>query len=126
MADPTTVNQAATIVNQVIYGAIRVEDDALEAATIAEVPWLGLPIVKQIFEFVLHNLSDRIYREAAMAATKLVVDYQVNREESSVVNDFDNLQMAIASGDEVAIHKASTNLDNSYGSLIHSDGSATP
>ncbi len=112
--------------NQVIYGGIRVADDALETALIADQPWLGLPIIKQIFEFILHNLSDKIYRQAAMAATKLIVDYQVNREEASVVNTFDNLQMAIASGDQDAINKASKDLDDAYGSLIHSDGAAPP
>lgn len=126
MADPTTVNEAATIVNQLILGAINVDVEALEAAAIAEDPWLGLPFIKQIFEFFLNKLSGKIYAQAAMAATKLVIDYQVNREESTAVNSFDNLQMAVASGDQNAINKASSDLDAAYGAIIHSDGAAPP
>ena len=127
MADPATNNHAASVVNGILKKVIEgTSVDAIEALVIADVPWLGFPVIKQVFEFILNKVAALIYVRAANAATKIVVDIQVNGEESVVLSSFQNLQMAIASGDADAIKKASDNLDEAYGSLIHSDGIAVP
>lgn len=125
MADPATSNKAASVVNDILKTIIEgAGKPGIEAALIADFPWLGLPIVKQIFEFVLSKVADLVYKDAANLATKIIIDAQVNLEKSTVIGAFQNLQMAIASGDESAIKMASNDLDKAYGSLIHSDGSA--
>lgn len=127
MSDPTTQNQVASTVNSVLKTIIEgAGTTALENALIVEFPWLGLPVIKQIFEFILNKVSAIIYQDAAEAATKLIIDLQVNGEESSVGNAFKNLQMALASGDQNAINQTSKELDQAYASLIHSDGSSSP
>lgn len=125
MADPTTTNATASAVNDILKTIIEgAGQGAIEAAAIADFPWLGLPIIKQLFELVLSKITGLIYQDAANAATKIVIDVQVNVEKSQVLNAFQTLQMAIASGDKNAIQQASTDLDNCYGSLIHFGGSA--
>lgn len=98
----------------------------METALIAQYPILGVPVIKQIFEWVLSQVSQVIYRNAALVATDLIIDVQVNQEESQVLAAFSNLQMAIASGDERAIAQTSRDLDKAYGAIIHFDGSAPP
>ncbi len=125
--DPATLNEAASAVNQVLKTIIEgAGTTALEDALITESPWLGLPVIKQVFEFILDKVSNMIYQDAADAATKLIIDVQVNLEKSQVLGAFQNLQMAIASGDKNAIDQMSKDLDQVYARLIHSDGSASP
>lgn len=125
MSDPTTTNKTASVVNQILKGIIEGTGvPMIEAAVIADQPWLGLPFIKQIFEFILNQVASKFYVAAANAATMIVIDCQVNLEKSAVYNAFQSLQMAVASGDQAAITKASNDLDSAYGALIHSDGSA--
>jgi hypothetical protein len=127
VSDPTTTNRAAGIINGILKNLIDgVGVQAAETAAIAAYPFLAWPIVKQIFEGVLNLVANEIYKQAAMAATKVVIDVQVGVEESTALNAFQSLQMAIASGDEVAIKKASDDLDSAYGNLIHMDGWSSP
>lgn len=125
MADPTTDNQVAGVINDILKNVIEGAGvPVIEATMIADMPWLALPVVRQIFEYLLSKVAGYFYIEAAHAATKIVIDVQVNMEESAVINTFQTLQMAIASGDQDAIKKASDDLDGVYASLGHSDGSA--
>lgn len=127
MSEPSTVNKTASIVNQILSGLINgAGADALEAAVIVEVPWLGLPFVKQIFHFIVGKISAAIYRQAALAATAIIIDVQINQEEGSANSAFQNLLAADASGDPLAIAQASKDLSAKYGALIHFDGSASP
>ncbi len=127
MSDPTLDNKAAGIVNQILKELIEgAGETVVEALLIAQFPWLGLPFIKQIFEFILDKASALIYTNAAIAATKIIIDIQVNQEESAVAIAFQNLQMALASGDENAIKFASADLSKSYAAIIHFDGSASP
>lgn len=127
MADPTTTNKVAEAINKILKGLIEgAGEDAIIAAATAAQPWLGLPFVKQIFGLFVGYVAKFFYEQAAMAATKIVIDVQVEMEESKTFNAFQNLQMAIASGDPDAIKLASNNLDKAYGDLIHNDGWSSP
>lgn len=127
MGDPTDKNQLASVINGVLSNIINTAGvDAAETAAIAAYPWLGWPIVRQIFDGILKVVAGEIYKQAAYAATKIVIDVQVELEESKTSDAFKNLQMALASGDKNAIAKASSNLDVAYGNLIHMDGWAAP
>jgi hypothetical protein len=127
MAAPTTNNQLAGLVNSVLKDLIEGAGVAeVVAACVAAYPFLGWPVISWLFSQVVMFVADKIYAQAAMIATKIVIDIQVNLEESSVTNTFQSLQMAIASGDQSAITKASADLSASYASLIHADGWSPP
>lgn len=127
MGDPTLENQTAStidlILNNLIEGAGQ---DAIEASLITSYPWMGLPFIKQLMEFILSQVSAEIYQGIALSLTKIIIDIQVNLEESKATSSFQNLQMALASGDQNAIKIASADLSIAYGNIIHSDGSASP
>lgn len=125
MASPTTNNTTAGIVNQILKILIEGAGQAsIEAALIAQYPFLAWPFVRQIMELILSYALGIIYTNAANAATAVIIDIQVNVEASAASAAFQNLQMAIASGDQSAITKASQDLDNAYSSLIHTNGSS--
>lgn len=127
MSDPTTDNKLADVVSRVLKELIEGEGkDAIEATLLQTYPFLGLPFIKQVFEMVLNEAVQQIYINAARVSTSIIIDVQVNQESSGVLNSFQNLQMAIASGDKNAIAMASADLSVSYGNLIHSDGWSTP
>lgn len=125
MSDPTTTNTLATVVNSALEAALTGGESAAEAALILDQPWLGLPIVKQLLEWLLDKIEAPIYANAAAVATKLIIDLQVNSETSAANTAFQNAQSAIATGDPGEISKAQTDLDNAFASLGHYDGSAT-
>ncbi len=126
MSDPTTTNKLASTVNEILKGLIEgAGESAIETAAIASQPWLGLPIIKQLFSYAVGWIAKYFYQQAAITATKIIIDVQIKMETSQTYGAFQNLQMAIASGDQVAITKASEDLDKAYGSLIHYDGSAS-
>jgi hypothetical protein len=124
VSDPTTTNAVAAEVNKILAELIEgAGETAAEATAIAAYPWLGWPFVKQIFEGVLSYVSGLVYRQAALVATQIIVDAQINLEESTTYGAFQNLQLAVASGDKNAITQATADLDKAYGALIHYDGS---
>lgn len=132
MADPTTTNTAASVVNAAlkaaIEGASEAEVEALilaETAGIVVIPVIGV-IWTAIVNWVVQNAGEYFYTQAALAMTKIIIDFQINGEESAANVGFSNLQMAIASGDPDAIKRASDDLDVAYSALIHFDGSASP
>jgi hypothetical protein len=123
---PVTVNPISTIVNSAISAALQGGEVAIQAAITAEVPFLGLPIISTVFGWALSYVEGYFYTYTADAVTKLVIDIQVNSEESVASQTFSYLQTAIASGDPNAISAASTALDSAYAGLINYDGSASP
>lgn len=96
---------------------------AVQAAIVADVPFLGLPVISQIFGWLLGLVEGYFYTEAANAVTKLIIDLQTDSEVTATQTAYTAAQAAIASGDANAIQAASTNLDSAFASLIHSDGS---
>lgn len=127
MSDPTTTNKVAAAINQILKSLIEgAGEDSIITAAVAAQPWLGLPFVRQLFGFAVGWVGQYFYQQAAFAATKVIIDLQINLEESSTYSSFQNLQMAVASGDQNAITKASDDLNRSYAALIHYDGSAIP
>lgn len=128
MADaPTTTNQTATVVNQIIHDAIfDVAVQAAETAATAEFPFLGAPVVKQIFDAVVNYVAGKIYSALAQTATFTVIDVQVSQEDSAVNKAVASLNATVNSNDQAAIQKANEDFKNAIASLIHYDGSAHP
>lgn len=117
--------------NQILAALLSGTQDAAVTLILADTAGIvAIPIVGQVWSglvrYFVGSLSSYFYAQAAAAATSIIVDMQVNEEESAATNAFQNLQMAIASGDKDVIKKASDDLDKAYASLIHYDGSASP
>lgn len=132
MADPTTVNQVAAKIADILEIIIegRGEDVAIalilaDTATVVAIPVVGV-IWTALVTLLVGKFGTYFYRQAALAATDIIIDFQTDGEVSNANNGFENLQMAIASGDQSAIDQASADMDKYYAALIHSDGGFSP
>ncbi len=86
MSTPTTTNKTADTVNSIIKGIENIAVPMIEAALIAKFPLLGAPVVKQITEEVEQVLANYVATYAEQGADFLVIDAQVDSEESKLEN----------------------------------------
>lgn len=54
--------------------------EATLAAAYAQAPWLRLPVIRQVFEFVVRRVGDRIYTEVETHVDFAFIDIEVERE----------------------------------------------
>jgi hypothetical protein len=85
---------------------------------------LTLPIISQLLDFGISEITNVLYGFLANSITAIVIDIQTSGEKSGVVNASTALTLAQASGDINAIQTATNNLVQAWGNLIHWDGSA--
>lgn len=122
---PTPTNSTAQTVNSIIQGCIfDVALNALKTYAIAQVPFLGWPLIKQLFGWMLNKIGEFIYNYLATVATFTIIDSQVNAElkahrEAAIAV----VTAALEAKDENAIKKAKDDFKAALGSLIHWDGS---
>lgn len=121
---PTTVNGVATGIDSVIKAGGGILVSVVETAIIADVPWLGLPVIKQIWEALFSWICGYFIRAAEDGATFAVIDIQTGSEVSGVSSALAALVAAEKTGDASAIKKAIQDYANAQSSLVHSDGSA--
>lgn len=128
---PQTTNQVASAVNSALNSAIAgvgetLAVDAILAATpmITGIPVIGL-VWSAIVNFIVGRFGAYFYAICANAMTSLIIDIQVNQEDSAATKAFSNLQNADKSGDPAQIAKASKDLDSAYANLVNYDGSAS-
>lgn len=126
MSDPTGTNQAAQTGDTIVESAMKGAETAVEAALTADLPFLADPIIKQIFDFVMDELIGAEAKQLALLLTNLIVDVQVNNEESSFQKALAALKAAQATGDANAIQTALQNFLAAAKALGNADGSATP
>lgn len=125
MADPTPVNKTANTINT----GIKITGDTLvnvvEALIISDVPFLGMPVINQLFNALINWLSGYIIRAAETGATFAVIDLQVDHEVSQMAKVTTGVIAAEKTGDADAIKAAIKAYADAHSALIHDDGSAT-
>jgi len=123
---PTPVNNVANAINDAIQIAIfDVALNALKAYAIANLPWLGWPVINQIFNLVTNLIGKYVYTYLSQIATFTVIDMQTDAERAAYSQALVNLQAAYTTGDQNAIGQATSQVKTALASLIHFDGSST-
>lgn len=123
---PTTVNEPSRRVNQVIKGLLDIGFAGVETVLLGYAPWLGLPVVKQIFEWCAGKLEDQIYFALAEEGTYLVLKFQTKIEKTAYLASIEELKQAQDTGNADALAAARKKWADAASSFIHSDGAATP
>ena len=126
MTGPATTNQTATEVNSVIKSSGGTIVTVTEGLIVADVPWLGTPIVKQIWEAIFNWIASYFIKAAQTGATFAVIDVQVDSEESNISKALSALVAAEKSGDQNAIQTAIKNYQLAQSAIVNDDGSASP
>jgi hypothetical protein len=123
---PKTENGLANAINEgIVLGGGAVVQIA-ESLIIADVPFLGLPIIRQLWQAVLGFIAGYIEKALETGATFAVIDTQTAIEESNLSTALQNLIAAEKKGDPVELQAAIQAYAQAQSSLVHSDGSATP
>ena len=125
MGSPQAVNTIADAVNNAILKSEDVAEKTVDTLAEGYLVWLKWPVIKQLFEMFVAWVGSQYAKEMAAGATKLVIDVQVNGEESAAKAALAKLQAAEAKGDANAIARASDDFDKAYADLLHYDCSAS-
>ena len=127
MADqPAKVNAVAQFFGTVIKAAILGGEAAAEAAIGASLPFLELPFLAPVTNWLVRQIGDAVRLQVTDLVTMAVIDVQTNLEESSALAAAQALQKAQESGDPDAIANASKEAILAYQRLVNGDGSYTP
>lgn len=120
----TISNTAATVANSVIGSAVSAAEDGVQALIIADVPFLGVPGLKQILGAVISYVGGKFATVLEETATFTIIDSQIGSEESGLSAALKNLIQAEKTGDASQIHAAIQAYANAQSALVGSDGSA--
>lgn len=83
---------AVSVVDSAESAIIRVAVEAGEAALIAEFPWLGLPIIKQIWEFFVSRLSEKVILALQKGTNIQIIDFGDAKKNEAAKQAKDQLQ----------------------------------
>lgn len=120
---PPTGNPVVDVVDSIINDAIMVVAvNAAIAAALAAQPWLGLPIINQLFRAACNVVFGRVNYYTQQAAAFAIIDAQTNHEAAAYQQALTNLRNAINSGDPNAIATTRATLQQALAVLIHLDG----
>jgi hypothetical protein len=126
MSAPTTKNSTATEAQNIIATVNGIIESAAQAAIIAYIPALGLPVVKQITEAIENAVANEITKLEQTGVLFLVVDIQVASEEGDLSDQIAAVKAAEGTGNALLIQTAIAHFAASQSSLVHDDGSAPP
>ena len=125
MDQPTTTNQTANNLNTAILKVSGTLCTMVETAIIADVPFLGAPVVKQLWETLFNFIASYFIKYSENGVTFAVIDVQTDQEQSNMSDALKNLLAAEKSGDQNAIQNAIAAYAVAQSALVHDDGSAT-
>ena len=126
MGEPTTTNKTATTVDTIIKAGESAIVQVAENLIIADLPWMNIPVWKQIWEGILSWFATYLAKAAETGATFAVIDVQVGGEESAMSQALSELVAAEKTGDQNAIQSAIKNYQLAQSALVNDNGSATP
>lgn len=110
------------LIDKIIQGLIfTVGVNAAIAAATAALPFLGLPIISNIFRGIVNYVATQIYNVLEPVVIFTVIDDITNAENQAYVASIRELQLAIASGDQNAIDAATAKTRDALSKLIHFD-----
>jgi hypothetical protein len=120
---PTTENKTAGFIANAIKSLGNSGVKIVEALIIADLPWLGWPGIKQVWQLLLGFVASYFIVAAQNGATFEVIDTQVGGELDALSVALRALIAAQKTGDPVAIKKAIQDYADAHSALVHSDGS---
>ena len=122
-SEPTTTDSTASIVSQTVTDIFGAAVTAAETTIIAAQPWLGLPVIKQLWEALFSYIVGKISGALGTGAGFLVIDLQTYTEVTNAASAIQALQAAQTSGDSNAITQARAQADAAAAALLHYNGS---
>lgn len=121
---PATENKTAKTVDQIIQFALYdLALGAFKTYACAQLPWLKLPVVNQIFNLIVDAIVKPFYEMLAENSTMIVINIQTDEEKATYAKAEAALRAAHLSGNDAQIQAASVNFKSALANLVHFDGS---
>ena len=120
---PLPTNPTTQVVNTVIDTVWQAAVTAAEAALIAAVPEMGVPVVKQVSQEVIQLVAQAIYKQFALWVSFEIIDFQDSAELTSEQKALVALKAAQKSG--VGLSAALAAFNAAVESLTHINGVGT-
>lgn len=125
MSEPTTTNTLPTVVNEILKIAIMdVGVNLAKAAATAEVPFLGWPVISQIFGFFLNKVAGYFYQSMAQFATFQIIDEQTRLQRQAYDDSIAAVKAAVELNDQAKIDESTKAFKEKLANLIHWNGEA--
>ena len=121
-----TVNQPASAINSAIAAAAQGLVGIVEGLIIADVPFLGAPVIKQLWSALFEWIAGYFTRALETSATFTVISSQTEIEKQNLSVALQNVIAAEKSGDQAAISLAIQAYQQAQSNLVNYDGSSTP
>lgn len=118
-------NSAAQAANAIIKGIETALEPEIQAAIIAAVPTLGLPVVKQLIDEIETIIENKITVYLETGADFIIYDLQTTTENINVVAARAAYMRALQSGNQAAIAAARITYDHAVSAVANDDGGAT-
>ncbi len=125
MTSPTTNNSATNTADTLIKDGTSIGVSVVEAAIIADVPWLGYPGIKQIWEALFSWIAGYFSAAAQKGVNFAIIDTQVDGQVSDLSKALAALQIAYKSGNQDEISKALNQISQAQSNLANDNGSST-
>lgn len=122
----STENKTASQVDSAVSGLESVAEQAIDKAAETSQPFLAVPVIKQIFESIVHFILSLESRVGQLVFTFGITRGQGSAENSSLVDAEKEVETAIQTGDANGIAKAEADFQKAQSAAANSDGSATP
>lgn len=118
------MSKATDAADKIIHAAIYdVALMAAEKAAIAEAPFLGLPVIRQVFHYLLMQMADLIYPQLDNMVDFKIIDTEVGHELITYNAAKDRLRMAVlptqGEPDAAEIENAKADFKKRLADLIH-------
>ncbi|MGZ6468425.1 MAG: hypothetical protein ACXWQJ_14090 [Bdellovibrionota bacterium] len=124
-SSPRDIDPVAAFLNTLISGLTTgVEVPLIEGAAESQVPFLALPIVKQLFEYIVEYAAGKLSIAEQQGVLVIVFNVEMDSKLHGVMRSALDLQNARKSGDQNAIDAAKQKAIDQWGNLIHFGGIA--
>lgn len=88
---------------------------------IAQVPFLGYPLIRQIVTWVVTYVAGILYKYLDQFVVFSIIDFQTQSQAQDYLASVNKLQSAITSGDANAIEKAKSDFKTKLNTLVKFD-----
>jgi hypothetical protein len=122
MADPQslpTTNSTADLAKKTVESAVNAAENAVIAAAQSSQPWIGLPIVKQLWRALLDWIFGQVGSFFGTCAGFVVIDAQQYFALKNAAQALSDLKAAQTKGDPSDISKASDSVDKAVAPILH-------
>lgn len=118
-----TVNSTAQLIDTTVVDLGQKGIALAETALLAQFPWLGFWGLKQIWESIFEYFSNQLLDFLGTFAGYVVIDIQKYIDLKEAASALIALNAAKQTGDQNAISKASSDVDEAVAPILHYVGS---